>query len=64
VYATDDKIANQTNVREMQTVFSKSVAEVQAVEPQEYQLHEIGHMGFFKRESLWPLASSWLTEHA
>lgn len=68
INATDDDIANNTNVDDMTRVFTKMVATGniarQTLEPAAYGFSEIGHMKFFSRNhrSLWQLAIDWLAE--
>lgn len=64
--AIDDDIANNKNVDDMLSVFTKVNAEKTTLAPQEHQLKEIGHMKFFSRksESLWQLPLNWLDRHS
>lgn len=68
--ATDDDIANNTNVDDMTRVFTKMTTEgnIQRItlDPQQEGVSDIGHMKFFsrKRSKLWNLATNWLEEHA
>jgi predicted alpha/beta hydrolase len=65
VNASDDEIANNQNVADMLSVFSKLNAATLTLNPKDFQLDEIGHMKFFSRKcnKLWPIALSWLNEH-
>ena len=65
LYASDDGIANSTNVDDMIRVFSNSQSQKRLLKPQDFQLKEIGHMGFFKAKNkvLWPIALAWLEQH-
>lgn len=65
VYATDDGIANRSNVEDMTRVFPKSSVEITKLNPKELGLKSIGHMAFFssKNKNLWELAINWLNTH-
>lgn len=60
--ATDDPIACEANVHEMVGVYSKLRSEVIFLDPREFGLKEIGHMGFFssRKSTLWTYAVDWL----
>ncbi len=62
LHASDDGIANTRNVEDMIRVYSQSQSHRRQLQPEDYQLKEIGHMGFFKAKNkvLWPLALQWL----
>ncbi|MCJ8345169.1 alpha/beta fold hydrolase [bacterium] len=64
VNAIDDDIANNENVADMLSVFTKLDAETLTLIPKEHSLKEIGHMKFFSRKShiLWPIALKWLNK--
>lgn len=66
INAVDDDIANNVNVDDMVSVFSKVKARKLTLDPREHQLKEIGHMKFFSRKSnsLWPMAIEWFEEHS
>jgi predicted alpha/beta hydrolase len=66
LFATDDNIANQANVKDMVRVYSKTKAEIVALNPTEYGFKEIGHMKFFssKYSILWKMALDWLHQHS
>ncbi|MCG7529863.1 alpha/beta hydrolase [Psychrobium sp. MM17-31] len=66
INAVDDDIANNANVDDMVSVFSKVKARKLTLDPREHQLKEIGHMKFFSRKSnsLWPMAIEWFEEHS
>lgn len=63
--ASDDAIANLSNVEDMVSVFPQLDAEIRLIEPSEHNLEEIGHMKFFSRkcQSLWPEMSDFLLSH-
>jgi len=65
VNATDDEIAIDANVVDMQSVFTKMKPETMTLNPKDYDLDEIGHMKFFSKKSkiLWPYAIEWLNKH-
>lgn len=65
VNAIDDEIANNSNVEDMLSVFTKSKAEKLTLSPDDYALDEIGHMKFFSRKSqvLWSHALQWLEKN-
>ena len=65
VYASDDEIANEINVKEMIAVLPKSKASIIELKPSELGFNDIGHMKFFSRsrKSLWNLALDWLDKH-
>ena len=65
VYATDDAIACEENVREMIAVYSKIKPEITPLTPEALGYSEIGHMKFFssKKKELWTLATDWLDMH-
>lgn len=60
LYATDDDIANSTNVDDMIRVYSRTQAEKLELEPAAYGKESIGHMLFFRSPDLWPLLRDWL----
>lgn len=66
--AEDDDIANNTNVADMISVFTKAKhrAQTQVLSPEYYNVEDIGHMKFFssQRKQLWPIAINWLTKHS
>lgn len=66
INAVDDDIANNANVDDMVSVFSRGKARKLTLDPREHQLKEIGHMKFFSRKSnsLWPMAIEWFEEHS
>ena len=65
VHATDDKIANYNNVKEMTEVFPNTRSEILTVDPKEYGFKNIGHMSFFskKKSKLWPMALEWFSKN-
>jgi predicted alpha/beta hydrolase len=65
VNAIDDEIANNANVADMLSVFTKSNAETLTLSPIDFGLDEIGHIKFFSRKSqaLWVHALNWLEKH-
>lgn len=65
VNAMDDEIANNANVTDMLSVFTKSNPEKLTLSSADYGLDEIGHMKFFSRKSkaLWFHALNWLERH-
>lgn len=62
VNAVDDHIANNTNVDDMLSVFTKTNAHRLILVPKEHALDEIGHMKFFSRKAtpLWQYTLDWL----
>lgn len=60
--AEDDDIANLANVQDMLRVFPNMNADIQTLTPADYNVAEIGHMGFFSRrcQPLWPLVADYL----
>jgi len=65
LYATDDYIANLTNVKDMIRVYSKTEYEIVELDPKKLGYKEIGHMKFFssKKKALWPQVTEWLDLH-
>lgn len=65
VHATDDKIANYENVKDMVRVFSKINHTILTLSPADYGFKDIGHMKFFssKKSQLWPLALEWFNKN-
>lgn len=65
VNATDDEIANEANVADMLSVFTKINAETLTLSSDDYGLDEIGHMKFFSKKShnLWIHALNWLQKY-
>ncbi|SET17481.1 alpha/beta hydrolase family protein [Thalassotalea agarivorans] len=63
--AIDDDIANERNLDDMLSVFTKLPAETRMLSPQQYGLTEIGHMKFFSRKAkvLWPMTLDWIEQH-
>lgn len=66
VNAVDDDIANNTNVDDMTSVFTKMTAERLELDPADHQLDEIGHMKFFSRKAdkLWQITTDWLEKYS
>lgn len=62
--ATDDDIANITNVHDMISVFPKMNAEVEQLSPRDHDVDTIGHMKFFSRtcKHLWPKVSDYFLQ--
>lgn len=62
--ATDDDIANITNVHDMISVFPKMNAEVEQLSPRDHDVVTIGHMKFFSRtcKHLWPKVSDYFLQ--
>ncbi|MBL7785699.1 MAG: alpha/beta fold hydrolase [Chitinophagales bacterium] len=62
LYAPDDHIANEANVRDMMSVFPSMRSDIQELRPADYSLSHIGHMQFFsgKANVLWKIAVEWL----
>lgn len=65
VNSTDDDIANNDNVADMISVYSKMKAQTLTLNPKDHNLSEIGHMRFFSRksQSLWQHTLDWLGQH-
>jgi predicted alpha/beta hydrolase len=65
VFAVDDEIATLENVKEMAAVYTRLETEIEALEPNEWNYPDIGHMKFFssKRKKLWNLALEWFYKH-
>ena len=65
ILATDDDIANLSNVKDMISVFPELEADIRLLNPDDYDLAEIGHMKFFSRkcQALWPEVSDFLSSH-
>ena len=66
LYATDDYIANLTNVEDMIRVYSNTTYEIEKLDPQVLGYKEIGHMKFFssKKKALWSQLVGWLANHS
>lgn len=65
VNATDDDIANDKNVDDMISVFTRAQSTKLTLSPEQHGLKEIGHMKFFIRKSnpLWTKVNDWLDIH-
>lgn len=65
INAPDDFIANNENVNDMLSVFTKMDAKTLTLTSEEYGLREIGHMKFFSKKSkvLWQHTIDWLNGH-
>ena len=65
LYATDDRIANIENVKDMVSVYSNTKSEIVSLQPTDFGFTEIGHMKFFssKKRILWKYAINWLANH-
>ncbi len=64
LHASDDPIANLANVTEMVGVYSKSDARIVTLDPAAEGLRAIGHMAFFRHETLWGRTLGWLEKWA
>ncbi|RDV26693.1 alpha/beta fold hydrolase [Alteromonas aestuariivivens] len=66
VLASDDDIANYTNVHNMASVFRHADNSFEVLHPEANNLREIGHMKFFSRRcsALWPMVSEFFRRHA
>lgn len=64
VHSEDDDIANYENVKDMISVYSKVNSKILTLNPEAYEVKDIGHMKFFssKRSKLWTLAINWLNK--
>ncbi|MBP7273982.1 MAG: alpha/beta hydrolase [Saprospiraceae bacterium] len=65
LHAIDDDIAVSENVDEMMRVYPNSPSKKLTLNPRDYDLIDIGHMGFFSKSNkkLWVLATDWLEKH-
>lgn len=66
LHASDDKIANLANVKDMVRVYTQSSASITTLNKQDMPHQTLGHMGFFssKNKQLWSHASQWLAKHS
>lgn len=66
IHASDDPIANHTNVKDMIRVYSNTSATIITLNPEDFACKEIGHMKFFssKLSNLWPYALNWLESNS
>lgn len=66
VNAIDDDIANNENVDDMASVFTKLQVEKMSLVPSDHGLKEIGHMKFFSKgnQQLWSIAIDWLNKQS
>ena len=57
IWASDDEIATQANVKDLLRLYPKAVTEMIELKPQEYGHKGIGHMLMFKKshQNLWPV---------
>jgi len=64
LHATDDKIANYENVKDMIRVYTKSAGKLLTLNPNEQGHNGIGHMKFFssKNKVLWKYTLNWLRQ--
>jgi len=65
MHATDDKIANLKNVKEMIDVYPNLKSKTMTISPNDYGFKNIGHMSFFskKKSKLWQIALDWFSEN-
>src|SRR5690606_9798486 len=65
LYATDDGIANEKNVRDMIRVYPNLKYKVMELDPRKEGFEAIGHMGFFSKGKapLWEYAIQWLAHN-
>jgi predicted alpha/beta hydrolase len=62
---TDDPIATKKNVEDLQGLFPQERTTSKFIEPAQFKLGPVGHMGFFrpKNSVLWTNVSEWLNVH-
>lgn len=63
IWASDDEIATQANVKDLLRLYPKAVTEMIELKPQEYGHKGIGHMLMFKKshQNLWPVIEQQLS---
>ncbi|WP_180012929.1 alpha/beta fold hydrolase [Acinetobacter sp. YH16031] len=63
IWASDDEIATQANVKDLLRLYPKAVTEMIELKPQEYGHKGIGHMLMFKNshQNLWPVIEQQLS---
>ena len=63
IWASDDEIATQANVKDLLRLYPKAATEMIELKPQEYGHKEIGHMLMFKKshQNLWPVIEQQLS---
>jgi len=61
----DDPIASVSNVNATDQLFPNATIEKLLLDPKQYGLGTVGHMGFFrqKHDVLWPKVTQWLQNH-
>ena len=61
--ATDDPIATPENIDDMLRLYENASVTRSRINPREYGLERIGHVGFFRARNakLWPLIADWLS---
>jgi len=61
----DDPFATVSNVDAMNELFPNATMEKLWLDPKQYGLETVGHMGFFrpKNDVLWPKVTEWLQNH-
>ncbi len=66
LYAPDDDIANEANVRDMARLHKQSKKRIVALLPSDYGFSSLGHMTFFssKKKVLWSQTIDWLSQHS
>ncbi|HEY9685277.1 MAG TPA: alpha/beta fold hydrolase [Oculatellaceae cyanobacterium] len=62
---TDDPISSKKNVEDLQRLFPQAITSPTWIDPKEFKLAEVGHMGFFrpKNSVLWANVTNWLKDH-
>ncbi len=60
--AADDPITTEANVADFLRLLPNAAIERRVLQPNDFGLKEIGHMGFFraKNSALWPTVTDWL----
>jgi predicted alpha/beta hydrolase len=63
LYAADDSIASDANVRDLLRLFPRATSQIRLLDPRQHQVPSIGHTEFFRRnrQALWPLVTEWLS---
>ncbi|WP_180104215.1 alpha/beta fold hydrolase [Acinetobacter sp. YH12108] len=63
IWASDDEIATQANVKDLLRLYPKAATEMIELKPQEYDHKGIGHMLMFKKshQNLWPVIEQQLS---
>jgi len=64
LYASDDRIASEANVRDLLRLFPKAPAETRRLDPASFDCEQMGHVGFFRSSArgAWPIVRAFLRD--